>query len=628
MSSSNTARIATRPRRSLSTALTLAIPAVYVLVLGVFLLRKGDTDWDQMLAFHQIELWNAKLFGIEKQWNPLMAGGMSLAGDPQVPVLSPSMLLARIIPPAAAIKASVLLFVAIGWVGAFLLARRLGLDRRTSALAGSLFAGNGYILSHLSHGHIGFLGTLTLPLWLWASRAVSREPGEPFGKAARRWLGFTLAGGVLFALSVDGEPMTILLLAVWVGLDGVLLAWRRRSTSPLLFLAGATAAGVCLDAIFLFPMVANQTVFPRWRDPILLDPLLFVWFLILPTRGKVLPAPANGHEFSLYIGPVLAYLLIRYRARIAGSFPADERRLFLVLSALIFAIGLGAFRALGTWAPPGPFDVLHFLPGFRAVGIPARFWGYLALPLALAGAVAIRGLEAETTAVRPHRTVWALLILFAIPFEVITLAGPFLSARGRRDSPAAPLPERINAIVNAEGPYASQALSLKPDVGLIHAYNDHDYVRGSIAPGAELIRNAVTADGRALPARAEWNGWNTIVLTLPAGGGPGTILFNQNFHPRWNSSAGVVTRNSDGNLALRLAAPMPAGAAITLRFHDRWSVAGKEVSRVSTWVLLAAASALGALELAARRRSRRGAAPPAEEAWEPDRVKASRAMPR
>jgi hypothetical protein len=520
------------------------------------------------------------------------------------------------------------LFVAIGWAGAFLLARRLGLDRRTSALAGSLFAGNGYILSHLSHGHIGFLGTLTLPLWLWASRTVSREPGEPFGKAARRWLGFTVAGGVLFALSADGEPMTILLLAVWVGLDGLLLSWRRRSAIPLLFLAGAVTAGVCLDAIFLFPMAANQTVFPRWRAPVLLDPLLFVWFLILPARGKVLPAPANGHEFSLYIGPVLAYLMIRYRARIVRSFPADERRRCLALSALIFLIGLGAFRALGAWAPPGPFDLLHLLPGFRAVGIPARFWGYLALPLALAGAVAIRGLEAQTTAVRPHRTVWALLVLFAIPFEVITLAGPFLSAKGRQDSPAEPLPARIHAIVNAEGPYASQALSLKPDVGLIQAYNDHDYQRGSIASGGELVRTASAAGGGVLLARAEWDGWNTIVLTLPAGGGPGTILFNQNFHPRWNSSAGVVTRNSDGNLALRFAAPMPAGAAITLRFHDPWSVAGKKVSRVSAWALLAAASVLGALELAALRRSRRAAAPPTEEVWKPDRVKASRAMPR
>ena len=624
MSFTDNARIVTRRRRYRSAALAIAIPTLYVLVLGAFLLRKGDTDWDQMLTFHQIELWNSKLSGIEKQWNPLMAGGMSLAGDPQVPVLSPSMLLTRMMPPAAAIKIAVLLFVAIGWAGAFLLARRLGLDRGTAALAGSLFAGNGYILSHLSHGHTAFLGTLTLPFWLWASRTVSRAPGEPFGKTARRWLGLILAGGVLVALSADGEPMTILLLAVWVGCDGVLLAWRRRSAAPLLFLACAATAGICLDAIFIFPMVANQAIFPRWQAPVLLDPLLFVWFLVLPARGKILPAPANGHEFSLYIGPVLVYLLIRYRARIAKSFPAGERRRCLVLSVLIFLIGLGAFRSLGAWAPPGPFDLLHLLPGFRAVGIPARFWGYLALPLALAGAVAIRGLETETTAARPHRTVWALLVLFAIPFEVISLAGPFLAAKGRQDSPAAPLPERIHAIVNAEGPYASQALSLKPDAGLIQAYNDHDYLRGSIAPGAELVRNAVAADGKALRAAAQWDGWNAIVLTLPGGGGPGTILFNQNFHPRWTSSAGLVTRNEDGNLMLRLTAPLPAGAALTLRFHDPWSAAGKEVSRVSAWVLLAAASILGVLELAARRRSRRAAAPPVEEVWEPETVRAAR----
>jgi hypothetical protein len=603
MSISNTARLAGRPRLTPSLALTFGIPALYVLVLGAFLLRKGDTDWDQMLAFHQIELWNARMFGIEKQWNPLMAGGMSLAGDPQIPVLSPSILLARILPPAAALKAAVLLFVAIGWTGAFLLARRLGLDRPTSALAGSLFAGNGYILSHLSHGHIGFLGTLSLPLWLWASRVVLRSTGEPFGRAARRLVALALAGGVLFALSADGEPMTVLLLAVWVGSDGLLLAWRRRSASPLLFLAGAMTVGVCLDAIFVFPMVANQAIFPRRRPLVLLDPLLFPWFLILPARGKVLPAPANGHEFSVYIGPVVAYLLVRYRARIARAFPADERRSCLILSTAIFVVGLGAFRALGRWAPPGPFDLLHLLPGFRAVGIPARFWGYLALPLSLAGAVAIRSLEAETTRARPRRGLWALLFLFCLLFQAVTLAGPFLDAKGRQEAPPAILPDRIRTIVNEEGPFASQALNLKPTVGVIQAYNDHDYLRGAIAPGGELVRESTAAGGGALPARAEWDGWNSILVTLPAGGGPGTILFNQNFHPGWTSSRGVATRDRRGNLALRLSTPLPHGAAVTLRFQDGWSVPGKEVSRASAWALLAAAAVLAAAEMAVRRRA-------------------------
>src|SRR5262245_34836085 len=99
-----------RLRLSPTLALTLAIPILYLLVFGVFLFRTGDSDWDQILSFHDLSLWNEQLSGVAKQWNPLMRGGMSLAGDPQVPVFSPSMILARVLDPAAAIKISCLLF--------------------------------------------------------------------------------------------------------------------------------------------------------------------------------------------------------------------------------------------------------------------------------------------------------------------------------------------------------------------------------------------------------------------------------------------------------------------------------------------------------------------------------------
>jgi hypothetical protein len=588
------------PRWSPSLALTVAVPAIYVLTCGLLLLRKGDNDWDQLLAFHLIERWNGQLSGFAKHWNPLMAGGMSLAGDPQVPVLSPSMLLARVLPPAAALKLSLLFFVTLGWAGTFLLARRLLLDRRTAALAASLFAGSGYIVSHLHHGHIGFLGTLTLPLWLWASRAVLPGPDERRSLVFRRLLAFVLGGGALFALSIDGSPMVILLLLVWVVLDAALLGWQRRSVAPLAFFAGAVATGAALDAIYVLPMVANQAVFPRLRRLEFVNPALFFWFLLLPVRGKVIPAPANGHEFSLYIGPVLAYLLVRQRAWIGQAFPADERRRALAVSAVTFVIGLGAFRALAPWLPPGPFDLLHALPGFRAVNIPSRFWGYLALPLALASAVAIRRLETAPWTGARTRLAWALLFLFALPFQAVSLASPFLNRLGRWTVPAITATAPIRTIDNVEGPVASQALALAPDVGIIQAYNLHEYIRGAIAPGPELIRPA--AD-QAPIARAEWRGWNEIVVTLPAGGGPGAVVLNQNYHPSWRAAPGEATRDAAGNLVLMLPESMPAATTVRLWFRDEWSIRGASVSRVSAVALLVAAVGLVLAGIGTRFRS-------------------------
>lgn len=602
-----------RARSAPTRILTLAIPLLYVLILAAFVLRKGDTDWDQMSAFHRLSLWNSKMFGWEKHWNPLMSGGMSLAGDPQVPVFSPSMLLTHVLPTAAAMKLAVLLFLAMGWAGTYLLAGQIGLKAPTAALAASLFAGNGFILSRLSHGHLDFLGTLTLPLWLWASRAVLRGPDEPSARAARRLAATILGGGLLFALSTDGAPIAILLLLVWVGLDAAVLAWQKRSARPLLFVAGSLLTAGFLNAIYYLPLVTNAVDFPRVRPAVFLDPLLFFWFLLLPVRGRVLPAPANGQEFSVYIGPVLAYLIVRYRRQIANAFSPETRSRFLLVSAATFVIGLGAWKALAAWLPTGPFDWLHRLPGFETVGLPSRFWGFLALPLALAAAVALQALEQDTCPARRHRLLWTGVFVFALAFQAASLIGPFVTARGRQRLKAARLPEtEIHSIENVGGPIVDQAQHILPDRGVLEAYNDHEYIRGAIAPGSELVRQTRWTRGDTpLTALAVWEGWNKIIVTLPDGGGPGAVIFNQNFHPGWRSSAAAVTRNRRGNLALRLARPVASGTTVTLRFRDEYSILGKKISRVSAYVFLATAVLLLAFAAADWRRA--GTKPSREE---------------
>jgi len=79
-------------------------------------------------------------------------------------------------------------------------------------------------------------------------------------------------------------------------------------------------------------------------------------------------------------------------------------------------------------------------------------------------------------------------------------------------------------------------MHLTPTQGVLEAYNNHDYIQGMIAPGSELVRQTRwTAGDVPLTAIAEWDGWSTIIVSLPEGGGPGAVIFNQNFHPRWRS---------------------------------------------------------------------------------------------
>src|ERR1700732_4046846 len=109
------AGITLRPlaRRWLS-ALSFGIVTVYALFYVVFLSRSGPKDGDQYLVFHSLQYWNAWMFGIAKQWTPLMCSGLSMAGEPQVPFMSLSMALTYVVGPLWGVKSAIVIYMAIG----------------------------------------------------------------------------------------------------------------------------------------------------------------------------------------------------------------------------------------------------------------------------------------------------------------------------------------------------------------------------------------------------------------------------------------------------------------------------------------------------------------------------------
>jgi len=81
------------------TVLTVGIVALYILLFAAFARSVGPQDADQFLVFHELQYWNFSLFGLAKQWSPVMCSGLSLAAEPQVPFLSLGMLLAYLAGP-------------------------------------------------------------------------------------------------------------------------------------------------------------------------------------------------------------------------------------------------------------------------------------------------------------------------------------------------------------------------------------------------------------------------------------------------------------------------------------------------------------------------------------------------
>src|SRR5882757_182145 len=96
---------------------TLAIAGGYLALLIPFAEHVGTADYDQFRVFHELQYWNANLFGLAKQWSPLMCAGLSIAGEPQVPFASLTMLLSYGLGPSLGILTGIGCYLAIGAIG-------------------------------------------------------------------------------------------------------------------------------------------------------------------------------------------------------------------------------------------------------------------------------------------------------------------------------------------------------------------------------------------------------------------------------------------------------------------------------------------------------------------------------
>src|SRR5258708_7663634 len=214
-------------------------------------------------------------------------------------------------------------------------------------MAACAFIGNGFFFCRLGFGHFDFVPFLILPLILWALHRGALWTKDRFdiGSALRLLLTVLLLGATV-ALVIDGSPVAIIHLLLWIGIYAGALAISIRRTAPAAIFGSAVLLAAFLDAGYLWPMLQSQTAFPRLTADRFTSALSLLWFAILPLRGKVLPANGNGHELSVYIGPALVYCLWRYRSWLAADLPAALGRPLLVVSAASIVLGMGSLREL------------------------------------------------------------------------------------------------------------------------------------------------------------------------------------------------------------------------------------------------------------------------------------------
>lgn len=593
-------------RRWLS-ALSLGIVTVYAVFYVVFLSRSGPKDGDQFLVFHSLQYWNASMFGMAKQWTPLMCSGLSMAGEPQVPFMSLSMALSYLLGPLWGVKLAGAIYLLLGWTGAFLYA---GLWLKLNAqrtLAAALFIGNGFFFCRLSFGHFDFIPFLILPLMLWTLH-LGIEWNEEAWTARKpvRWVLTASLMGAALALAIDGSPVAIIHLLFWIGLYALVLAITARSAAPIILLACAVAMAMVLDAGYLWPMLQSQAAFPRLTPDRFTSVFSLLWFALLPMRGKVLPANGNGHELSVFIGPVLAYCLWRYRHWLAAYLPRAIGRPLLVVSLVSMVLGMGSLKGLHvpTWL--SPFDTLRPLPGFRSIGVTGRYWGFLALPLSLLGAAALwKYVEEFGEGWRLHVGL-GLALIFQLGFQAETLAALWLhtphyklAAHGNYFRHGL---EDIDYVAIKDDDLQGQVIA--PTRGVSDCYDMDDFIRAETGSGNNLVMRVMQEwkpSNAATAVHARFSTWSHIRLAVdcPSSGadpscatspaGRMQVVLRQAYHPLWNAAGCDTYASMRGNLIVDCPSSRVREGAIELDFRDATSDLAARISMTAwkSWFLAA-----------------------------------------
>jgi hypothetical protein len=474
----------------------------------------------------------------------------------------------------------------IGWCGAHLYAGfwlKLPLQR---SLAAALFIGNGFFFCRLGVGHADFMPFLALPLILWTMHMNCAVGGGASDASGILRPLVSLAGvAAAMALTIDGSPVAAIHLWFWIGLYAIVLARTRRSFALLALFGGAAVLAGLMDAGYLWPMLKAQQDAPRLTADRFTSPLNLLWFALIPMRGKVMSA--LGHELSVFIGPVMAWVIWRHRRWLGAAVPVQLRNPLLSVSAVAIVMGIGSLLGFGAPRWLSLFDALRPLPGFRSLGITGRYWGFLALPLSLLGAAALWRFAAEE---RPRRALalWMGALLFLqLGFQGETLFEQWLGTDRYHPVPWEGRFQRgAEAVTYVSRPKnLSQGRFLDPTHGVVNCYDMDDFEHASMVSGAELLRESTLPGAGAVFTR-----WSEIRLR----GTPVDMrdvvtprrvqwTLNQAYHRQWTMPGCSTARSSTGNLIVQCPAEFLPNLPL-LTFHDPLSALAASVS-VAAWGL-------------------------------------------
>ncbi len=293
-------------------------------------------------------------------FNPGQCGGIPFLADLNVGFYSLPQFLSFVVDPLAAVRATFVVFAAVGAVGFYALARRaFALSPSASAIAAVLFMFNGTFAYRMAIGHLTFHPLMLTP---WIALCLVR--GTALG---------SLLAGALFAYAfqagmIHGIGPVAFAVAAILLVHGIR---NGQAARPWIAFAGAAVVAIALCATRLAAALAFAKYFPRDQYGLAGFPDLFeavrvlVFSLLgIPIAAEAWQSLANADallerpEWEYGIGPAAVVLILAG----AALFAARARNLGRHLPALVAIAAILSLPLLLNWYVPAWNALLKQLP--------------------------------------------------------------------------------------------------------------------------------------------------------------------------------------------------------------------------------------------------------------------------
>ena len=334
--------------RKVVIALSVLLPLVFYFIFQSFFPANGKLGEDYSLFFPSMldgVFWH-HVNGLSKvPWfTPSFGGGVPKFPNPQSVYYSVEQFLCFVTDPLTSIKITLLLFAVLGFIGLYLLLKRIFLlSAATSLLGATLFLFNGFFISRMIIGHITFHTIMLFPMFIYFGLLHTKKNEKP---GIRKLAADILFAALIFIYMIYSGafyiiPPLMLGLSISALIYNLLIqpAFSYRTfilKSFCIVLVSVAAGAAYLNATFSYTSLFPRDTYTLPGVPHVMD-LLQLWF-----RALFLNSPYEYAKEILvgrmwYIGPHEMDFAI-------GLFP-----LLILVTAAAFLIKQISSGQLGKW---------------------------------------------------------------------------------------------------------------------------------------------------------------------------------------------------------------------------------------------------------------------------------------